>query len=83
MPECYRVREIPIETTEDELLRRLECLPGVGAHDAARLTLAPWSAKYLTATLVSSVCPESLGYPVDSSFIGITPLFEGDDAAVE
>lgn len=83
---CYRVQEIPIATTKADLLRRLaECLPGSGAHDAAglRLTLAKSSNEYQTATFVSSVRPKSLGYPIDSSFIGITSLFEGDNATVE
>lgn len=82
-PKCYRVQEIPIEITEDELRRRLaECLPG---HDASslRLTLARSSAEHRTATLVSPEPPKSLGYPVDSLFLGITPLCEKDNAAVE
>ncbi|SPO04568.1 related to ankyrin [Cephalotrichum gorgonifer] len=83
---CYRVEEIPIKTTRDELVDQLaRCLPGPDTQDAAslRLTLARSSAEYYTATLVSSERPVGLKYPIDSTFIGITPLFDADDAAVD
>ena len=78
-PKCHRVQGIPKGTTKDELLSQL----GIPQGPDPRLTLVRSSAEYLTATLVSSKVPESLEYPVDSRFIGITPLFERDKAAVE
>jgi hypothetical protein len=82
-PKCYRIREIPIESTEDELMHwLLKCLPGVTAA-SLQLTLARSSTRHRTATFVSSGYPEKLGYPVDSHFIGITPLFDSNNAAVE
>jgi len=82
-PRCYRVREIPMSTTEGEL-RDLIATHHLGAADL-RLTLARSSPTYCMATLLSSDRPkiEAMGYPVDSDFLGITPLFGGGDAAVE
>ncbi|KAJ9130493.1 Tetratricopeptide-like helical domain protein [Pleurostoma richardsiae] len=82
-PRCYRVREIPMSTTEGELRDQI-ATHHLGAADL-RLTLARSSPTYCMATLLSSDRPkiEAMGYPVDSDFLGITPLFGGGDAAVD
>jgi len=84
-PKCHRVQEIPIETTKEDLLRNLTRRLPWRAQDpvSLRLTLTPSSAKHCTATFVSSEHPKHLEYPVDSKFIGITPLFGKANAAVE
>ena len=85
-----RIREIPDNITKDELQRRLEeCLPNssFALHDREtdnmRLTFARSSSRFCMATMTSYKAPERFQYPVDTDFIGVTPLFESSNADVE
>ncbi|KAM0313967.1 hypothetical protein ACHAO8_005074 [Botrytis cinerea] len=78
---CFRIRGIPIETTkkslEEELMR---CLPTYGSD--CSITLARSSSTRLMATLNSFETP-TLPYTIDHDFLGVTPLFEGDESFVD
>ena len=78
---CFRIRGLPIETTkkslEEELMR---CLPTYGSD--CSITLARSSSTRLMATLNSFETP-NLSYTIDHDFLGVTPLFEGDESFVE
>ncbi|VUC35844.1 unnamed protein product [Clonostachys rosea] len=82
---CYRIQEIPIAVTKDELRRQLAQYPTVDEQDSSdlHLTLARSFEQYQTATFVSTTVPNNLKYPIDKEFIGITPLFEPDDAEID
>ena len=88
-PKCYRLREIPIAISKTDLLQNLYgFLRGHGSGDPVaddlRLTLAPSSAKHCMATLVlPQPPPKDFVYRVDDELIGITPIYEGDNAVVE
>ncbi|KAM0129068.1 hypothetical protein ACHAP3_008021 [Botrytis cinerea] len=78
---CFRIRGLPIETTkkslEEELMR---CLPTYGSD--CSITLARSSSTRLMATL-NSFEPPNLPYTIDHDFLGVTPLFEGDEPFVD
>ncbi|KAM0127106.1 hypothetical protein ACHAO1_009690, partial [Botrytis cinerea] len=78
---CFRIRGLPIETTkkslEEELMR---CLPTYGSD--CSITLARSSSTRLMATLNSFETP-NLSYTIDHDFLGVTPLFEGDESFVD
>lgn len=88
-PKCYRLREIPITISKADLLQQLDgLLRGHGSRgadvDNFRLTMAPSSAKYCMATLVLPQPPlKDFVYRVDEELIGITPIYEGNNAVVE
>jgi hypothetical protein len=88
---CRRIRDIPITTTEESLRSQpRESLgdstsygPQTGEGDPLCLTLARSSPGYRMATITSHIYPTNTAYPVDTDFIGVTPLFESDDTDVE
>lgn len=75
-----RIRDLPKEITKEELQRQLEqCFRG---EDNLHLTFARSSDRFSMATITSYEAPE-LKYPIDTGFIGVTPLFDSSKAAVE
>lgn len=82
-PKCFRLEEIPITVTEEELQRQLALSLDGQESSSLHLTLARSFGEYQTATFMSTSIPRNLEYPVDSEFIGVTPLFEPEDAVIE
>ncbi|KAK2591873.1 hypothetical protein QQS21_010424 [Conoideocrella luteorostrata] len=83
---CYRVREIPANTTKADFLDRFNNhlkISGSEAKTDMRLTFACSSSKLRVATFISHEKPPNLGYLVDTGFLGVTPLSEADDAVVD
>ncbi|KAJ8063431.1 hypothetical protein OCU04_008650 [Sclerotinia nivalis] len=79
---CFRIRGIPIQTTEESLEKELmEYLP-IYKSDCS-ITLARSSSSISMATLNSFQTLNNLLYTVDDDFLGITPLFEGNKASVD
>ena len=89
----WRIREIPVNTSKESLQEQLECaaqrLPeGSSREKVDILSLALISKEYLCATVT---CDEALvpilendnKWVIDKDFIGITPLFDPDNAKVE
>uniref|UniRef100_A0A8H7TTK4 DUF676 domain-containing protein n=1 Tax=Bionectria ochroleuca TaxID=29856 RepID=A0A8H7TTK4_BIOOC len=81
-PKCFRL-EIPITVTEEELQRQLALSLDGQESSSLHLTLARSFGEYQTATFMSTSIPRNLEYPVDSEFIGVTPLLEPEDAVID
>jgi hypothetical protein len=80
-PRCLRILDIPLNVTRRDLEADLKrYLPTYGPE--CYLTLAH-SPSTLTATVNSLKFPKEFPYLVDETFIGITPIFDGDNASVE
>ncbi|KAF7915832.1 uncharacterized protein EAE98_010912 [Botrytis deweyae] len=78
---CFRIRGVPIGTTKESLEEELmKCLPTYGS--GCSITLARSSSTRLMATLNSFETP-NLPYTIDHDFLGVTPLFEGDEPFVD
>ncbi|TEY28543.1 hypothetical protein BOTCAL_1016g00020 [Botryotinia calthae] len=78
---CFRIRGIPIGTTKESLEEELmRCLPTYESD--CSITLARSSSATLIATLNSFETP-NLPYTIDHDFLGVTPLFEGDEPLVD
>lgn len=83
---CYRIQMIPNSMTKDKLQTQLiEYIQRSEAQnlDYLKLTLARSSSEHHTATLMLYKPLKILGYSFDTNFIGITPLFEGNNSVVE
>ncbi|EDN97566.1 hypothetical protein SS1G_12418 [Sclerotinia sclerotiorum 1980 UF-70] len=82
---CFRIQGIPIGKTKESLEKELrDSLPMYKSD--CYLTLANSSSSKSMATLNSFENPGKFlptYYTVDDNFLGITPLFEGDNASVE
>ncbi|PQE34078.1 Tetratricopeptide-like helical domain protein [Rutstroemia sp. NJR-2017a WRK4] len=81
---CRRIQGIPFQTTKESLIDELrKWLPAHQSH--YHLTLARSSSSAFTATVNSFEIPdpESFLYTVDETFIGITPLFDSDEASID
>src|SRR2546421_403090 len=86
----WRIRGIPVATSKGNLQERLvQGLPKWSSQENVDiLSLARISKEYLCATVN---CDEALvpilennnKWVIDKGFIGITPLFDSDDAKVE
>ncbi|VUC34820.1 unnamed protein product [Clonostachys rosea] len=82
-PKCYRIQQIPVSVKEDELLHQLGYPSTKQPAASLPLTLARSFGQYRTATFVSTNTPKNLEYPIDTNFVGITPLYETKDATVD
>jgi hypothetical protein len=88
---CRRIRDIPIDKTEQDLRHQLERSLRDSATQEShsreeanlRLTLARSSCRHCMATVTTYEALEHFIYPVDVKFDGVTPLFDSDEAVVE
>lgn len=82
---CFRIQGIPIGKTKESLEKELRDSLPMYKPDCY-LTLANSSSSKSMATLNSFENPGKFlptYYTVDDNFLGITPLFEGDNASVD
>lgn len=79
---CRRILEIPLATTIEDLKRQIEEYPEIEGS-AHGLTLVRSSPRYCMATLNSYEIPASFPYPVDDTFLGITPFAGSKESTVE
>lgn len=80
-PRCRRIQNIPLEVTRDSLETDLKKHLSVYGPECY-LTLAR-SHSTQTATINSLEFANGFPYPVDETFLGITPIFDSDKASVE
>lgn len=78
-PLTWRITEIPSDVSLENLLAQLD--ESAHAIETLHPTLARVSTKYSCATVTSLHKPNR--YNVDRDFLGITPLFDPDEASVE
>lgn len=80
-PRCRRIQNIPLEVTRDSLETELKKHLSVYEPECY-LTLAR-SHSTQTATMNSLEFASGLPYPIDKTFLGITPIHDGQKASVE
>jgi hypothetical protein len=88
----WRVREIPIELTKEELRSRwehtIQSLPKDNTRQLLEIpSLAPSSTEHQFATVIcEEIIADALkreGWNIDKDFVGTTPLFDSGNAEVE
>ena len=93
MTRAWRVTQIPLSVTKDELRAQLEdslvegfSFEDVKSEKVLQLDLAPSTRGYACATVKLQCTPPARtkhGYRIDDSFLGITPLYDCRDASVD
>ncbi|KAM0308543.1 hypothetical protein ACHAO8_009909 [Botrytis cinerea] len=80
-PRCRRIQNIPLEVSRDSLETDLKKHLSVYGPECY-LTLAR-SHSTQTATINSLKFANGFPYPIDETFLGITPIFDSDKASVD
>ena len=93
MARAWRVTQIPLSVTKDELRTQLDdsleegfSLEDVKSEKILQLDPAPSTRGYASATVTLQCTPPARtkhGYRIDNSFLGITPLYDCRDASVD
>lgn len=82
-PKVWRIRRLPRYITDQELLAALD---GASEQEGPlRISIAASSENYACATVTTANRPvlSMAGCSIDNDFLGITPLHDADDAAIE
>lgn len=84
---CYRILGISSDTSREALQQDIASVCSLNSAASLRLTLARSSQIFSTATIT---VPEGIyaklpaqKYATDSTFLGITPLHDGQDSVIE
>lgn len=83
-PQVWRIRGLPRSITREELLDALG--PASEQDDQLPISIAAYSERSACATVTMATQPALRGMrgcSVDDDFLGITPLYDADDAALE